>query len=122
MIQAMVPPGHVNQASHISMGKKVFFCIVAILLNSLLNRLTFLEVAYLLLNGELPNQEEKTEFDDAITHHTMVHEQLLISTAVSVVMPTQWRSCVASQARYLRSIMTQQISQTQHSARLRLVA
>ena len=36
----------------------------------------FLEVAYLLLNGELPNQEEKTEFDDAITHHTMVHEQL----------------------------------------------
>ena len=36
----------------------------------------FLEVAYLLLNGELPNQEEKTEFDDAITQHTMVHEQL----------------------------------------------
>ena len=36
----------------------------------------FLEVAYLLLNGELPNQEEKIEFDDAITHHTMVHEQL----------------------------------------------
>ena len=36
----------------------------------------FLEVAYLLLNGELPNTEEKAEFDDAITHHTMVHEQL----------------------------------------------
>ena len=36
----------------------------------------FLEVAYLLLHGELPNQAEKAEFDDAITHHTMVHEQL----------------------------------------------
>ena len=36
----------------------------------------FLEVAYLLLNGELPNGEQKAEFDDAITHHTMVHEQL----------------------------------------------
>ena len=37
----------------------------------------FLEVAYLLLHGELPNKQEKEEFDYAITHHTMVHEQLL---------------------------------------------
>ena len=37
----------------------------------------FLEVAYLLLHGELPNATEKEEFDYAITHHTMVHEQLL---------------------------------------------
>ena len=37
----------------------------------------FLEVAYLLLNGELPNQAEKAEFDSAITCHTMVHEQLM---------------------------------------------
>jgi len=37
----------------------------------------FLEVAYLLLSGELPNAEQKTEFDHAITHHTMVHEQLM---------------------------------------------
>ena len=36
----------------------------------------FLEVCYLLLNGELPNPKEKTEFDDKITHHTMLHEQL----------------------------------------------
>ena len=36
----------------------------------------FLEVAYLLLNGELPTATEKEEFDHAITHHTMVHEQL----------------------------------------------
>ncbi len=36
----------------------------------------FLEVAYLLLNGELPKGTEKNEFVDAITHHTMVHEQI----------------------------------------------
>jgi citrate synthase len=36
----------------------------------------FLEVCYLLLNGELPNEKQKKEFVDIVTHHTMVHEQL----------------------------------------------
>jgi citrate synthase len=36
----------------------------------------FLEVAYLLLNGELPNAPQKTKFVTDITKHTMVHEQL----------------------------------------------
>src|SRR2546421_5602500 len=36
----------------------------------------FLEVCYLLLNGELPNKAQKKEFVDIVTHHTMVHEQL----------------------------------------------
>jgi citrate synthase len=36
----------------------------------------FLEVCYLLLNGELPNRAQKKEFVDIVTHHTMVHEQL----------------------------------------------
>ena len=36
----------------------------------------FLEVAYLLLNGELPNAKQKDEFVRRITLHTMVHEQL----------------------------------------------
>ncbi len=36
----------------------------------------FVETAYLLMNGELPNQSEYAEFEHAITHHTMVHEQL----------------------------------------------
>jgi citrate synthase len=37
----------------------------------------FLEVCYLLLNGELPNKVEKQQFDRDITNHTMVHEQLI---------------------------------------------
>ena len=36
----------------------------------------YLETCYLLLNGELPNQSEYNEFDEIITNHTMVHEQL----------------------------------------------
>jgi len=36
----------------------------------------FLEVAYLIMKGELPNLEQKKEFDNIVTHHTMVHEQL----------------------------------------------
>ena len=36
---------------------------------------SFLEVCYLLLNGELPNAKELEEFTYTITHHTMVHEQ-----------------------------------------------
>src|SRR5882724_11788030 len=36
----------------------------------------FMEVTYLLLYGDLPTADQKTEFVHAITHHTMVHEQL----------------------------------------------
>ena len=36
----------------------------------------YLETCYLLLNGELPNQSQYNEFDEIITNHTMVHEQL----------------------------------------------
>ncbi len=36
----------------------------------------FLDVCYLILNGELPNADQKKEFDHQVTHHTMVHEQM----------------------------------------------
>ncbi len=36
----------------------------------------FMEVCYLLLEGELPNAEEKVKFEHAITYHTMLHEQI----------------------------------------------
>jgi len=36
----------------------------------------FLETCFLLLNGKLPNQKEKTDFDHLVMHHTMVHEQM----------------------------------------------
>lgn len=37
---------------------------------------TFLEVAYLLVYGELPNIMELAYFDESITQHTLVHENM----------------------------------------------
>ncbi|ASY45826.1 MAG: citrate synthase [Sphingobium sp.] len=37
---------------------------------------SFMEVSYLLLNGELPSSQELDEFTRTITRHTMVNEQL----------------------------------------------
>jgi citrate synthase len=37
---------------------------------------TFLEVAYLLLNGEFPTVEQKGGWVDQITHHTFLHENI----------------------------------------------
>jgi len=37
---------------------------------------TFLETVYLLLYGELPDKNQKDEFDNIIRYHTMVHESL----------------------------------------------
>jgi len=36
----------------------------------------FVEVAYLLLNGELPTAHQLAEFSRGVTYHTMLHEQL----------------------------------------------
>lgn len=36
----------------------------------------YLEVCYLLLNGELPTAKEKSDFVYRVQHHTLVHEQL----------------------------------------------
>ena len=36
----------------------------------------YLETCYLLLNGELPTEEQRRDFDFRVTHHTMVHEQM----------------------------------------------
>ncbi|CAN7470921.1 citrate synthase [Pseudoxanthomonas sp. LjRoot143] len=36
----------------------------------------FLEVSYLLMNGELPTPAEFAKFEHEVTHHTMMHESL----------------------------------------------
>jgi citrate synthase len=45
-------------------------------IEQLAEKCDFLEVAYLILNGELPNKQQKIEFDDIVTKHTMVHDQM----------------------------------------------
>jgi citrate synthase len=44
-------------------------------IEELAEKSSFLEVCYLLLNGELPNAAEFAEFEKLITYHTMLHAQ-----------------------------------------------
>jgi len=45
-------------------------------IEQLAEKSTFLEVAYLLLEGELPTRDEFAEFRKDITYHTMIHERM----------------------------------------------
>src|SRR3954453_4962692 len=36
----------------------------------------YIEVCYLLLYGELPSKGQLKDFEEVVTHHTMVHEQM----------------------------------------------
>ena len=58
-------------------GDKGELCHRGYKIEDLANNCNYLEVCYLLLKGKLPNAKELFEFEDVITHHTMLHEQLL---------------------------------------------
>lgn len=45
-------------------------------IDQLAQNCNFMEVSYLILNGELPNAQQKLEFEKLITQHTMVQEQM----------------------------------------------
>jgi citrate synthase len=45
-------------------------------IDQLVERSDFLEVAWLLLNGELPSGDQKRQFVSDIAHHTMLNEQI----------------------------------------------
>jgi len=45
-------------------------------IEQLAEKSSFLEVAYLLINGELPTSSELNEFIHTVTHHTYVHENI----------------------------------------------
>ena len=45
-------------------------------IDSLAKQADFLEVCYILLNGEAPSKEEYAEFTNVITMHTLVHEKI----------------------------------------------
>jgi citrate synthase len=45
-------------------------------IEQLAQRSTYLEVAYLLINGELPTRSQLDEFTHLVTHHTFVHENI----------------------------------------------
>lgn len=45
-------------------------------IDDLAEKSDYLEVCYLLLNGQLPDQEQSEKFHHVVLHHTMIHEQL----------------------------------------------
>src|SRR5215467_11859395 len=45
-------------------------------IEQLATKCDFLEVCYLILNGELPNEAQRGDFVSRVTNHTMVHEQM----------------------------------------------
>ncbi|MFN8277409.1 MAG: citrate synthase [Chitinophagales bacterium] len=46
-------------------------------IEDLAEKASFVEVMYLLLYGELPNAQQKQQFEYDLTHHTLVHENLV---------------------------------------------
>ena len=45
-------------------------------IEQLAQKCNYLDTCYLLLNGELPNATQKADFEDRVTKHTMVNEQM----------------------------------------------
>ena len=72
----------------------------------------FLEVAYLLMNGELPNPTEKAKFEHDITYHT---NRWPTSSAASAATRTRWPSCAVWSARCPPSIMIRPTSRIRAS-------
>jgi citrate synthase len=72
-------PGYVNTgscASEITFinGEKGILRYRGYPIENLAEKVDFLGVAYLLINGKLPTAEELASFKDEVTRHTMVHE------------------------------------------------
>ena len=74
-------PGYGNTASCRSGitfidGEKGILKYRGIPIEEVAERATFLETAYMLLNGDLPKQPQLDAFDEEITRHTMLHEDM----------------------------------------------
>ncbi len=74
-------PGYTSTASCRSAitfidGEKGILLYRGYRIEELATKSDFLEVAYLLLNGELPTRAEYDRFVHDITYHTMLHEQI----------------------------------------------
>ncbi len=76
-----IDPGYLNTGSTTSAitfldGEKGILRYRGIPIEELATRSTFVEVAYLLIYGKLPNQTELTAFSQSLTRHSMLHEDM----------------------------------------------
>ena len=100
-------------------------------IEALAEHCSFLEVAYLLLNGELPNESQFKDWRSEITHHTMLHEttrkflngfhynahpmSMLVSTVAAL-------STVYPEARNIHDPANRQLQMTRLIAKMPTVA
>ena len=95
-------------------------------IEQLAEKSTYLEVAYLLIHGELPTAAQLEEWTHEITIHTFVHENVKeFMAAASATTRTRWGCCSARSARCRPSTPTPTRSTTRRSATsmsIRLIA
>ena len=73
-------PGYLNTASCTSRitdlhGSEGILRYRGYPIEQLAEKSTFLDVVYLLFHGELPNKQQSSDWEQRITHHTMIHEK-----------------------------------------------
>lgn len=76
-----IDPGYKNTGSTKSAitfldGEKGILRYRGYSIEELADKASFLEVAYLLIYGELPKQDQLSVFQKDITHHTLIHEDI----------------------------------------------
>lgn len=74
-------PGYVSTASCSSAitfidGKKGILLYRGYPIDELATRSNYMKVCHLLLKGELPDNEQYKDFEYAVKHHTLIHEQI----------------------------------------------
>lgn len=77
----VLDPAFVNTASTSSSicfidGDKGILRYRGIPIEQLAEKSTFVEVAYLLINGELPNRDQLDKFSTLLTRHSLIHEDM----------------------------------------------
>ncbi|HEV2731712.1 MAG TPA: citrate/2-methylcitrate synthase [Terriglobales bacterium] len=86
-------------------------------IEQLAEKCTFLEVAYLILHGELPTEAQLKNFVADITHHTMLHETTKrFLERVSSTMRIPWACLSAPWRLFPRFIQTPETCMTRKCA------
>ena len=86
---------------------------------------SFLEVAYLLMNGELPDQQQSATFEHEITHHTMMHEafrSFLFGFRHDAHPMAMLVGMLGSMASFYHNDLNIEDPQQRHLAAIRLIA
>ncbi|MEM6641580.1 MAG: citrate synthase [Bacteroidota bacterium] len=95
-------------------------------IEQLAEKSTFMEVAYLLIYGELPSEDEFTRFTQEITHHTLVNEDIkkILDGFPSVAHPMGVLSSLvtAQTAYYPQSLLPNRPKEETNLSIVRLLA